>query len=138
MTTLLLTTTEALIPFFAIFFTFMVPILGMYFYYQYKNKIMEERKLMIEKGLTPPPLKEHNFSKGDDAPKNHFTKGLNLIAISLGLLVGFLISKYTLIEIPFTVTGSILFFLGIVKIIIALKNSNQNNSSINSDNYEKQ
>ena len=82
MTTLLSTSPEEFIPFFAIFFTFMVPILGMYFYYQNKNKIMDERKLMIEKGLTPPPLKEHSIGNENYQSKNAFTKGLNLIAIA--------------------------------------------------------
>jgi F0F1-type ATP synthase assembly protein I len=139
MTTLLSTSPEEFIPFFAIFFTFMIPILGMYFYYQNKNKIMDERKLMIEKGLTPPPLKEHSIGNENYQSKNAFTKGLNLIAIALGLLVGYFISHYTYIHLPFTVIGSILFFLGIANILTAIMNSNinRNNSSINDNNNEK-
>jgi F0F1-type ATP synthase assembly protein I len=139
MTTLLSTSPEDFIPFFAIFFTFMVPILGMYFYYQNKNKIMDERKLMIEKGLTPPPLKEQSFNNENYQSKNAFTKGLNLIAIALGLLVGYFISHYTYIHFPFTVIGSILFFLGVANIVTAIMNSkdNRNNSSINETFNEK-
>jgi hypothetical protein len=58
MYTLLASNPEEFIPFFAIFFTFMLPILAIYFYYKHKSKVMDERRLMIEKGLTPPPLKE--------------------------------------------------------------------------------
>jgi len=139
MTTILSTSPEEFIPFFAIFFTFMVPILGMYFYYQNKNKIMDERKLMIEKGLTPPPLKEQSFNNENYQSKNTFTKGLNLIAIALGLLVGYFISHYTYIHFPFTVIGSILFFLGVANIVTAIMNSkdNRNNSSINETFNEK-
>jgi hypothetical protein len=47
------------IPFFAIFFVFIIPIMAIYFHYQQKKRQMDERKLMIEKGLTPPPLPVH-------------------------------------------------------------------------------
>lgn len=139
MTILSTSTTEGLMSFGIVLVTMLVPIMGMYFYYQNKNKIMEERKLMIEKGLTPPPLKEQSFSTENYQSKNAFTKGLNLIAIALGLLVGYFISNYTHIHLPFTVIGSILFFLGVANILTAIMNSNnnQNNSSINNTNNEK-
>ncbi len=107
---------ESFIPFFAIFFTFLLPILAIYFYYKNKNRIMDERKLMIEKGLTPPPLNERFQSTSN---KTSLNKGLNMIAIALGLLVGYFISKQTDIKIPFSITGAILFFLGIVNILSA-------------------
>lgn len=126
MTTLLMTSPEEFIPFFAIFFTFMVPILGMYFYYQNKNKILDERKLMIEKGMTPPPIVEQREHFQN---KSSFSKGINLIAIALGLLVGYFISKYAGIHFPFSIAGSILFFLGLANIINAITSDNQNNST---------
>lgn len=139
MTILSTSNTEGLMSFGIVLVTMLVPIMGMYFYYQNKNKIMEERKLMIEKGLTPPPLKEQSFSNENYQSKNAFAKGLNLIAIALGLLVGYFISKNTNIHLPFTVIGSILFFLGVANILTALMNSNnnQNDSSLNNTNNEK-
>ena len=123
---LLLTASEDLLPFFAIFFTFMVPILAMYFYFKHKNKVMDERRLMIEKGLTPPPLKESIEVSNAKTPLN---KGLNMIAIALGLLVGYFISRHFDIKGPFSIMGAILFFLGIANIISATMVDKSSNST---------
>jgi hypothetical protein len=135
MHTLLFSPTEDLLPFFAIFFTFMVPIMAIYFYYKHKSKVMDERRLMIEKGLTPPPINE---SIEISRSKTPLTKGLNMIAIALGLLVGYYISRHFEIRGPFSIMGAILFFLGIANVFTALFVEKENNSSsLNSDN-EKQ
>ena len=123
---LLFSPTEDLLPFFAIFFTFMVPILAMYFYFKHKNKVMDERRLMIEKGLTPPPLKESIENSNAKTPLN---KGLNMIAIALGLLVGYFISRHFDIKGPFSIMGAILFFLGIANIISATMVDKSSNST---------
>lgn len=123
---LLFSPTEDLLPFFAIFFTFMVPILAMYFYFKHKNKVMDERRLMIEKGLTPPPLKESIENSNAKTPLN---KGLNMIAIALGLLVGYFISRHFDIKGPFSIMGAILFFLGIANIISATMIEKSTNST---------
>lgn len=123
---LLFSPTEDLLPFFAIFFTFMVPILAMYFYFKHKNKVMDERRLMIEKGLTPPPLKESIETSNAKTPLN---KGLNMIAIALGLLVGYFISRHFDIKGPFSIMGAILFFLGIANIISATMIEKSTNST---------
>ena len=124
--------TEDLLPFFAIFFTFMVPIIAIYFYYKHKSKVMDERRLMNEKGLTPPPIKE---SFEIDRSKTPLGKGLNMIAIALGLLVGYFISRHYDIGGPFAIIGGIVFFLGIANIIIAMtKDSSNDSSSVNSNN----
>jgi hypothetical protein len=123
---LLLTASEGLLPFFAIFFTFMVPILAMYFYFKHKNKVMDERRLMIEKGLMPPPLKESIEVSNAKTPLN---KGLNMIAIALGLLVGYFISRHFDIKGPFSIMGAILFFLGIANIISATMVDKSSNST---------
>jgi hypothetical protein len=123
---LLFSPTEDLFPFFAIFFTFMVPILAMYFYFKHKNRVMDERRLMIEKGLTPPPLKESIETSNAKTPLN---KGLNMIAIALGLLVGYFISRHFDIKGPFSIMGAILFFLGIANIISATMIEKSTNST---------
>jgi hypothetical protein len=130
---LLLTASEGLLPFFAIFFTFMVPILAMYFYFKHKNKVMDERRLMIEKGLTPPPLKESIEVSNAKTPLN---KGLNMIAIALGLLVGYFISRHFGIKGPFSIMGAILFFLGIANIISATMVDKSSNSTIKPQDNE--
>jgi len=130
---LLFSPTEDLLPFFAIFFTFMVPILAMYFYFKHKNKVMDERRLMIEKGLTPPPLKESIEVSNDKTPLN---KGLNMIAIALGLLVGYFISRHFDIRGPFSIMGAILFFLGIANIISATMVDKSSNSTPKPQDHE--
>ena len=93
---------------------------------------MDERRLMIEKGLTPPPIKE---SFEIDRSKTPLGKGLNMIAIALGLLVGYFISRHYDIGGPFAIIGGIVFFLGIANIIIAMtKDSSNDSSSVNSNN----
>lgn len=118
MYTLLSAQPEEFIPFFAIFFVFMVPITVIYFYNQQKKRIMEERRLMIEKGLTPPPMHEsvYQYRSG----RNPLHRGMNMIAIALGLIVGYFIHEGTDLHMPFCIIGSILFFLGLSNIFIAV------------------
>lgn len=128
MYTLLRTSPDEFIPFFAIFFTFMVPIMVIYFYNQQKKRIMEERRLMIEKGLTPPPMGESIDLFRNR--RNPLHRGLNMMAIALGLIVGYLIYEGTQLHLPFCIIGSILFFLGLSNIFIAIfanKKQNVNN-----------
>lgn len=134
MYTLLASNPEEFIPFFAIFFTFMLPILAIYFYYKHKSKVMDERRLMIEKGITPPPLKE--TFESSSSSKTPLSKGLNMIAIALGLLVGYFISRHYGIRGPFSIMGSILFFLGIVNVLGAFLEPKSN--QLKSDENENQ
>jgi hypothetical protein len=136
MNTLLNLDVESFIPFFAIFFVFIIPIMAIYFHYKYKQRQMDERKMMIEKGLTPPPLPVHEINYQWAGQKNqHLGKGLNMIAIALGLMVGYLLSKYLSIRGPFCIIGSILFFLGLANVINAVISkkelSNKNNAESN-------
>ena len=130
MFTLLNTSPDEFLPFFAIFFTFMIPIVAIYFYYKQKSKVMDERRLMIEKGITPPALKENFESSNSKTP---LSKGLNMIAIALGLLVGYFISRHYDIRGPFAIMGSILFFLGIVNVLSAFLEPNNNQLKNNDD-----
>lgn len=91
---------------------------------------MDERKLMIEKGITPPPLKENFESSNTKTP---LSKGLNMIAIALGLLVGYFISQHFDIRGPFSIIGSILFFLGVVNVLSAYLEPNQKQIQNNQD-----
>lgn len=107
-------TIEAMIPILAISLTFAIPVIVLYYNYQHKKNVMNERRLMIEKGLTPPPMQEmkSTFQRGDST-----SRGMNMIAVALGLLVGYLLSRYFMIKGPFAIFGSILFFLGMANII---------------------
>jgi hypothetical protein len=139
MTTIIITSmlSEELVPIVAIVFTFSIPILAMYFYYQNRNRVMEERKLMIEKGITPPPLKDFKEHREN---ATSLSKGINLIAIALGLLGGYILSHYTNIKFPFSIIGSVILFLGIANVINAFLNPSKpnNDSSLNTNDYEKQ
>lgn len=106
-------TIEAMIPILAISLTFAIPVIVLYYNYQHKKNVMNERRLMIEKGLTPPPMQEmkSTFQRGDST-----SRGMNMIAVALGLLVGYLLSRYFMIKGPFAIFGSILFFLGMANI----------------------
>ncbi|QLH44236.1 MAG: hypothetical protein HWD58_00515 [Bacteroidota bacterium] len=52
------------------------------------------------------------FQRGDST-----SRGMNMIAVALGLLVGYLLSRYFMIKGPFAIFGSILFFLGMANIL---------------------
>jgi ABC-type polysaccharide/polyol phosphate export permease len=125
MYTLLSANPDAFIPFFAIFFTFMVPILIIYFYNQQRKRVMDERRLMIEKGLTPPPMSEsiERFRSG----RNPLHRGMNMIAIALGLIVAYFVREATDLLMPFCIIGSVLFFLGLSNIFIAIITHKKNN-----------
>lgn len=87
---------------------------------------MEERRLMIEKGLTPPPMNES--VEQYRSARNPLHKGMNMIAIALGLIVGYFVHRGTHLHMPFCIIGSILFFLGLSNILIALSSNKNNNN----------
>lgn len=121
MHTLLSVSPDDFVPFFAMFFTFLIPILIIYVYNQQKKRVMEERRLMIEKGLVPPSIHE-GMQPYPSAGRNPLHRGLNMIAIALGLIAGYFIYEATHLHMPFCIIGAILFFLGLSNIIIALNN----------------
>ena len=133
---LLMSIPDTLVALVAVSLSFLIPIVAIYFSYQNKNKIMDARKLMIEKGITPPPL-PNSLDRFQSNSSLH--RGLKLIAIALGLLAGYFLSTYTDIRFPFSIIGSILFFLGIVHVISSfLPDNKQSNSSSNTSNHEQQ
>ena len=129
---------ESMVAMVTVTLVFMVPIVAIYFYFTNKNKIMDERKLMIEKGITPPPLPNYSYYAGREgryhSKSNGLIKGLKLIAIALGLLTGYLISNYLNIEFAFSIGGSILFFLGIVNIFSSFLSENKPTDSTSNPN----
>lgn len=78
---------------------------------------MDERAKMIEKGIVPPPL-----GKGKNGRKRSKTmeKGLNLLAVGLGLLGGYLLHNVFEMHKFFAIGSSILFFLGIANVLMVV------------------
>lgn len=109
------------IPIVAITSVFSIPILAIVYHYRQKGKEMEERKLMIEKGIMPPPLTDdRQVSKGSAKQK-----GLNLLAVGLGLFVGYALTEYLHMQRIFAIGGSILLFLGIANVIVVFTDNNK-------------
>ena len=79
---------ETLIPIIAIIFGCSIPIVAIIVSHLQKKEQMNERKLMIEKGLTPPPIEENNSSTNSDL--KNMNRGISLIAVSLGFIFGFI------------------------------------------------
>ena len=106
-----------LIPIIAIVSVFSIPILAIVYSFRQKNREMDERALMIEKGITPPPL--GRVEKKRDRNKV-LQNGLNLLAVGIGLLIGFLIEDIFNLPRVFAIGGSILFFLGIANVLLVV------------------
>lgn len=116
---------ELLIPIFAVILSFSIPIIAIYFYYKHKASIMEERKLMIEKGMTPPELSLQ--LKNETERHSPMSKGINLLAVALGIISGYLVSVNWGTVTPISILCGILFWLGIANIVKSfLLNSNTN------------
>ena len=75
---------QVLIPVIAIIFSMSIPIVAIIFYYKHKSRIMDERRLMIEKGLAPPELsKQMSADHKKDSP---MSKGIDMLAVALGIV----------------------------------------------------
>lgn len=125
--TILLSLSPILIPLASITLTMGIPIVAIVFHYRQKEKEMDERKLMIERGITPPPLNQREPRKV--STNKTLQNGLNLIGIALGLLFGFYIAGYLGVSRFFGIGGGILFFLGVSNLLQAIiftpKNQNE-------------
>ena len=104
-----------LIPLFAILFSFSIPILAIYFYYKHKSSVMEERKLMIEKGMVPPELGSQ--LKNEANRHSPMSKGMNLLAVALGIITGYLISQNWHTDGAISIICAIIFWLGIANVL---------------------
>ena len=114
-----------LIPLIAIISVFSIPIIAIIYYYKQKGREMDERALMIEKGITPPPLeREKNRRKRSKKMED----GLNLLAIGMGLLVGYSLQHALEMNRLFAIGGSILFFLGVANVLMVVFESKEINS----------
>jgi hypothetical protein len=65
--------------------------------------LLEERRLMIEKGMTPPPLDSAALSasgSGSTTPEASLRSGIVLVAVGVGLLGAFLITRWLVLDTP--------------------------------------
>jgi len=108
---------QILIPIVAIVSVFSIPIIAIVYHFRQKNREMDERALMIEKGIMPPPLEK---VKKRNSRSKTMENGLNLLAVGLGLLVGYLLQNVFDMHKLFAIGGSILFFLGIANVLMVV------------------
>ncbi|MFT5348425.1 MAG: fucose permease [Bacteroidia bacterium] len=108
---------QTLIPIVAIASVFSIPIIAIVYHFRQKNREMDERALMIEKGIMPPPLEK--IKKRNSRSKT-MENGLNLLAVGLGLLIGYTLQNVFDMHKIFAIGGSILFFLGIANVLMVV------------------
>ena len=108
---------QILIPIVAITSVFSIPIIAIVYHFRQKNREMDERALMIEKGIIPPPLEK--IKKRNSRSKT-MENGLNLLAVGLGLLIGYTLQNVFDMHKIFAIGGSILFFLGIANVLMVV------------------
>ena len=108
---------QTLIPIVAIASVFSIPIIAIVYHFRLKNREMDERALMIEKGIIPPPLEK--IKKRNSRSKT-MENGLNLLAVGLGLLIGYTLQNVFDMHKIFAIGGSILFFLGIANVLMVV------------------
>lgn len=122
----MLSVESVLIPLAAISFSMGIPIVAIYFYYKHKSRIMDERKLMIEKGLAPPELSEQ--MRANDNRKSPMSKGIDMLAVALGIVVGYFASTSWHTNTPISIICAILFFLGVANIVKSFILKNETDS----------
>ncbi len=108
---------QILIPIVTITSVFSIPIIAIVYHFRQKNREMDERALMIEKGIMPPSLER--IKKRNSRSKT-MENGLNLLAVGLGLLIGYTLQNVFDMHKIFAIGGSILFFLGIANVLMVV------------------
>jgi fucose permease len=108
---------QLLSPIVAITSEFSIPIIAIVYHFRQKNREMDERALMIEKGIMPPPLEK---IKMRNSRSKTMENGLNLLAVGLGLLIGYTLQNVFDVHKIFAIGGSILFFLGIANVLMVV------------------
>lgn len=78
-----------------------------------------ERMSMIERGMNP-----DEGSKRSD-PEKALKKGMELMAVAIGLGCGYLLNVYTSIEAPWVYLGPVIFCLGVVMILYYFRSKNR-------------
>jgi hypothetical protein len=94
---------SSLVPLVAIVGGMGMGVIGMLTEHRRKQALMEERRLMIEKGLVPPPLNERALQSGEIAGtaatvESSLRTGIITLFVGLGLLAFSFVVRYFLTE----------------------------------------
>jgi hypothetical protein len=89
-----------------------------------KQSLMEERRLMIEKGMTPPPLGGALLEHGPAAGSRHaiessLRSGVITLFVGLGLFGAFLVLRY-LVQGDTVIPSHVVSLLGPAGVLVAL------------------
>lgn len=90
-----------------------------------KLALLEERRLMIEKGLAPPPLGEHAVDFAADAGtrssiESSLRSGIVTLFVGLGLIAAFLVLRFVVADDFTVIPRPILSLLGPAGALVSL------------------
>jgi hypothetical protein len=90
-----------------------------------KQALLEERRLMIEKGLTPPPLNEQILDGGGQSGtpasiESSLKAGIITLFVGLGLIAAFLLLRYVVVEDFTAIPRPVLSLLGPAGALVSL------------------
>ncbi len=116
---------SVLIPLVAIVGGMGMGVIGMVTEHRRKQALLEERRLMIEKGLTPPPLSDAALQSGEMAGTSSSVEaslrtGIITLFVGLGLLAAFLVLRFVVAEDFTVIPRPILSLLGPVGALVSV------------------
>lgn len=89
-----------------------------------KQALLQERRLMIEKGLTPPPLSEQALQAGEmpgtPSTESSLRTGIITLFVGLGLIAAFLVLRFVIAEDFTVIPRPILSLLGPAGALVSL------------------
>jgi hypothetical protein len=100
-------------------------IVAMIIEHRRKQALLDERRLMIEKGLTPPPLNEQILDGGGrpGTPaliESSLKSGIITLFVGLGLIAAFLVLRFAIAEDFTVIPRPILSLLGPAGALVSL------------------
>jgi hypothetical protein len=115
------------IPVIAILSTFAVPIVAIVMDFRRRKLQYEERRAMIERGMTPPPLEEEQsfMSRKAERGENSLRAGIIMLCLGVGLAVAAVLLGYVITDTfiprkaigPMTVGASVIGFIGLGNLV---------------------
>lgn len=114
-----------LIPIVAIIGGIATGIVAMLTEHRRKQALLEERRLMIEKGMTPPPLNEQflDVGGGSGTPasiESSLKAGIITLFVGLGLIAAFLLLRYVVADDFIVIPRPVLSLLGPAGALVSL------------------
>jgi hypothetical protein len=117
---------SVLIPIVAIVGGMGMGVIGMITEHRRKQALLEERRLMIEKGMTPPPLSEQVLDAGaptagtQSSIESSLKTGVITLFVGLGLMAAFLVLRYVVAEDFAVIPRPFLALLGPAGALVSL------------------